>query len=409
MTVNDFNPSSFAGAMQLRTRKEKKFDEVESNLPDPRKPKLETTQLLSVRGWLDRLGSLNPFGRAVTNDDLVWLLDNTAFKTGGGAWQAEFVAAVFEREPRGKVVDMVTGIVRAVGLADDAAERKTVEERIVPFLWDIRPLRTVAVTQHHRRGELKLGPTNVNGLSSNVLAVPSGSRGSLVKSSTKVGGGEGAIVDMQTYYAGPDGWGIISDIDDTIKITKTSDPVGILRETFVEEPSPIPGMPELYAKAKSLLPKDTAWFYLSASPYNLYPFLKQFRKQFYPPGTLILRDSSWKTVAGLLSALTLNTEEYKVDRMNKINSWLPERKMIVIGDSTQSDPEAYGEVYRTKPGWIKLILIRKATDVASFGIDEKNEPERFEKAFKDIPREAWHVFEDPSECLQIIKDTLKHK
>jgi len=120
--------------------------------------------------------------------------------------------------------------------------------------------------------------------------------------------------------------------------------VGILRETFVEEPSPIPGMPELYAKAKSLLPKDTAWFYLSASPYNLYPFLKQFRKQFYPPGTLILRDSSWKTVAGLLSALTLNTEEYKVDRMNKINSWLPERKMIVIGDSTQSDPEAYGEV-----------------------------------------------------------------
>ena len=210
MTVNDFNPSSFAGAMQLRTRKEKKFDEVESNLPDPRKPKLETTQLLSVRGWLDRLGSLNPFGRAVTNDDLVWLLDNTAFKTGGGAWQAEFVAAVFEREPRGKVVDMVTGIVRAVGLADDAAERKTVEERIVPFLLDIRPLRTVAVTQHHRRGELKLGPTNVNGLSSNVLAVPSGSRGSLVKSSTKVGGGEGAIVDMQTYYAGPDGWGIIS-------------------------------------------------------------------------------------------------------------------------------------------------------------------------------------------------------
>ena len=118
MTVNDFNPSSFAGAMQLRTRKEKNFEEVESNLPDPRKPKLETTQLLSVRGWLDRLGSLNPFGKAVTADDLVWLLDNTAFQQqggsgdGSGAWRAEFVAAVFEREPRGKVVDMVTGISR---------------------------------------------------------------------------------------------------------------------------------------------------------------------------------------------------------------------------------------------------------------------------------------------------------
>lgn len=54
-----------------------------------------------------------------------------------------------------------------------------------------------------------------------------------------------------------------------------------------------------------------------------------------------------------------------------------------------------------------MILIRKATDVAQFGIDEKNEPERFEKAFKDIPRDAWHVFEDPSECAQIIKDAMK--
>ena len=30
--------------------------------------------------------------------------------------------------------------------------------------------------------------------------------------------------------------------------------------------------------------------------------------------------------------------------MKKINSWLPKRKMICIGDSTQSDPEAYGEM-----------------------------------------------------------------
>ncbi|PNY25050.1 Phosphatidate phosphatase APP1 [Tolypocladium capitatum] len=415
MAGNDFNPSSFAGAMQLRTRTENKFDHVESSLPDHRAPRLEASRLRNLGGLLgllNRLGSLNPFGKAVTSEDLVWLLDNTAFQSGpGGAsspWQAEFVAAVFEREAKCRVVDIVTGVVRAVGLADDAEERKTVEERVTPFLWDIRPARTVTAVQAQHGTQLRLGPTNVNGLSSNVLRVPSSGKGSLAKTSTRLGGGEGAIVDMQTYYAGPDGWGIISDIDDTIKVTMTSDPVGILRETFVNSPRPIPGMPEFYAEIKSFLPKDTAWFYLSASPYNLYPFLKQFRKQFYPPGTLILRDSSWKTVAGLLSALTLNTEEYKVDRMKKINSWLPERKMIVIGDSTQSDPEAYGEIYRTIPGWIKLILIRKATDVAAFGIDEKNEPQRFERAFEDIPRDAWHVFEDPSECAQVITNAMKH-
>lgn len=53
-----------------------------------------------------------------------------------------------------------------------------------------------------------------------------------------------------------------------------------------------------------------------------------------------------------------------------------------------------------------MILIRKATDVASLGIEEKNEPARFEKAFKDIPRSAWHVFEDPAECAQIVRDMV---
>ncbi|ODA81528.1 hypothetical protein RJ55_00027 [Drechmeria coniospora] len=397
--------ASNSGELQLRTRRERRFDEVESTLPDLglTKPAPEAVRFFTVAGFLGRLGRLNPWGSVVTNKDIVWLLDNTAFNNHG-PWQAEFVAAVFERQPRDRTLEIVTGILRIVGLADDDAERKTVEERIMPFLWDIRPARTITATQEH--SELKLGPTSINGLCSNVLRIPSSSKGSLVKTWTRLGGGEGAIAAMQTYYAGQDGWGIISDVDDTIKVTQTSDPIGILRETFISDPSPIPGMPELYSQLASFFPNDTAWFYLSASPYNLYPFLKKFRTRFYPPGTLILRDSSWKTVAGLLSALTLDTQEYKVDRMAKINMWLPKRKMIVIGDSTQSDPEAYGEVYRSLPGWIKLILIRKATDVASYGIAEKNDPARFEMAFHGIPRHAWHVFEDPAECFQIVKQVL---
>ena len=101
-------------------------------------------------------------------------------------------------------------------------------------------------------------------------------------------------------------------------------------------------MPELLAYVQTLVTQSAPWFYLSASPYNLYPFLRDFRDRHYPHGQLILRDASWMTIPGLLSNLTLGTEEYKVDRMRKINRWLPKRKMIFIGDSTQSDPEAYG-------------------------------------------------------------------
>jgi len=102
-------------------------------------------------------------------------------------------------------------------------------------------------------------------------------------------------------------------------------------------------MPELYSRLRQLLDPSAPFFYLSASPYNLYPFLREFRDTYYPHGQLILRDSSWMTISGLLSSLTLGTEKYKVDRIKKIQQWLPRRKMICIGDSTQSDPEAYGK------------------------------------------------------------------
>lgn len=152
------------------------------------------------------------------------------------------------------------------------------------------------------------------------------------------------------------------------------------------EPTPVSGMPELFWQIRELLTPLAPFFYLSASPYNLYPFLRGFRDAYFPHGQLILRDSSWMTISGLLSSLTLGTEKYKIDRIKKIRRWLPRRKMICIGDSTQSDPEAYGDACRAFPGWIKLVLIRKVTDIAAIGIEEKNEPRRFERAFEGVPR-----------------------
>lgn len=65
-----------------------------------------------------------------------------------------------------------------------------------------------------------------------------------------------------------------------------------------------------------------------------------------------------------------------------------------------------GSSYRAFPDWIKVILIRKVTDIAAIGIESKNEPERFEKAFKDVPRSVWHVFDDPAECYPIIRNAV---
>lgn len=48
------------------------------------------------------------------------------------------------------------------------------------------------------------------------------------------------------------------------------------------------------------------------------------------------------------------------------------------------------------------------TNIAAVGIEEKNEPERFERAFQGVPKTVWHVFESPEECYQIINDVFKN-
>ncbi|KAI1453142.1 hypothetical protein F4805DRAFT_470292 [Annulohypoxylon moriforme] len=390
--------------MQHRTRKERRFDETEHDLPNFSPFSSSSTTIDKAYDLLSYLGKNNPFPRSVTDEDTVWLLDNTAYRNEGtGRWEAEFVSAAFSQHSSCAVVDAVKAVAQKIELDEKDPNYPAIEERVRPFLQDIKP-GTEVKALHRGSTPLKLGPGGRNGISSDIKGLPTKEGGELAATFAQVPKGANGVLEMKTFYAEPEGWGVISDIDDTIKVTQTSDPIGILRTTFLEKPEPISGMPELYRFIQSLIQEKSSWFYLSASPYNLYPFLRNFRQQNYPHGTIILRDASWMSLPGLLTTLTLGTEDYKVGRIEKIHSWLPRRKMICIGDSTQSDPEAYGEIYRTHPGWVKVILIRKVEDIAAIGIEAKNEPDRFEKAFEGVPREIWHVFSEPAECNKFIQD-----
>ncbi|KAK1750551.1 hypothetical protein QBC47DRAFT_353085 [Echria macrotheca] len=394
--------TSDATSLESRTRSEHGFPDAEASLISVGAAKLSRASKL--RDVLSYLGTKNPLPSPVGKDDVVWLMDNVAFRSSaGGPWQAEFVAATFSSKVSARFVDAVGDVADAVGLARGDAEEAVIEHRIVPFVMDILPGKQVKV--NFEGTTLKLGPGGRNAISSDLKKVPGPPKGEgtrVIESRAEVPEGAMGILEMKTFFAEPEGWGVISDIDDTIKITQTSDPTGILRSTFVADPTPVAGMPELYAYLQTLVTKTAPWFYLSASPYNLYSFLREFRDAHYPHGQLILRDASWMTIPGLLSNLTLGTEQYKIDRINKVHRWLPRRRMILIGDSTQSDPEAYGEIYRQHKKWVKLILIRKVTDIAAIGTEEKNAPARFEKAFEGVPGDMWYVFEDPAECQEIL-------
>lgn len=182
----------------------------------------------------------------------------------------------------------------------------------------------------------------------------------------------------------------------------TSSPIGILRSTFVSDPTPIASMPALYSHiAATLAP---TWFYLSASPYNLYPFLSTFIRAHYPLGPILLRDASWMDLGGFLASLTQGTQAYKRSRMDRIHSWLPRRKVLCVGDSTQTDPEAYGEICRKYKGWVKAVFIRKVMNVAEMAGSGKNENKRFEKAFRGVERSVWRTFVEPEELWEAVEE-----
>ncbi|KAJ5960169.1 uncharacterized protein N7479_007319 [Penicillium vulpinum] len=343
----------------------------------------------------------------------VWLLDNTAYQPVNEetdeyqlCWHAEVVACIFETEGRRDVGNLVAAIADYIGLdgevgGDDEARRR-ITERVQPFLNHVSPARTVTLQVPISRPAQShgLGPSDRNGIVSQTVDMGEMRiyDGEIVRPRLQHFGDE--AVSMNTNFAVPEGWLIVSDIDDTIKHTKTLEPTGVIRTTFADVPEPIAGMPEFYRYLHAEF--SPAWFYLSASPYNLYPFLHDFLDEYYYPGTLVLRDYSWMDITGLIKSFTEKTQEYKVDRMEKIRRWFPRRRVLCIGDSTQQDPEAYAEMYSRYPEWIHAIMIRKVTDVAH--MEEKNEPGRFEEAFKYVPRHIWTVFEDPEELYDFVDE-----
>lgn len=405
--------------METASRHSAGFDAVENQLTVKRFPWQDFFQLDKISGKF--LGQHNPFAKKVNpKEDIVWLFDTTAYRPihpdthDPQPWQAEFVASYFKKG-RKEADHIVSNIADLVGIDGKVGEGgtatlKLIEDRVSPFIHAVAPARSVDVflsmgeqseidaTAHPHT--LNLGPSDNNGISSQLF--PTGGDDSLDGKTIAVtsAGGAFPLCKASMRYAGPEGWGVISGIDDTIKVTQTVTPTGILTTTFAEEPKTTSGMPEFYKILNEQF-QNPAWFYLSASPYNLYPFFHQFINDKYLPGTIILRDASWMYLGGLLQSLTQGVKAYKVDRIYKIHSWLPKRKMILIGDSTQMDPESYAEIYKKYPGWIHAIYIRKVVDAPH--MEEKNKDERFIKAFEGVEPHIWKVFQEPDELAEHVK------
>jgi phosphatidate phosphatase APP1 len=184
-----------------------------------------------------------------------------------------------------------------------------------------------------------------------------------------------------------EGISVISDIDDTIKITEVRDKTATLRNTFLRDFQPVSGMAEFY---RTLSRSNSAAFhYISASPWQLYEPLAAFvAANDFPAGTFELKQFRWKDRS--FFSLFASPEKYKPGVIEPLLKQFPKRKFILIGDSGERDPEIYGVLARKFPTQIIRIYIRDVTN-------ESAESERYQNAFRDVPHDRWQLFREPCE------------
>ena len=172
--------------------------------------------------------------------------------------------------------------------------------------------------------------------------------------------------------------GVISDIDDTI--IETGITGGIrpllrnLRRVLAELPDErlaVPGSDAFYGAlgggnvlgAQDAHPGDRLrathrpFFYISSSPWNLFSYLVSFQKsRGLPLGPLMLRD--WGFDSETLGSASHGA--HKVRALKAILAAYPDMRFALIGDDTQGDLTAYGDIVADHPHRIAAIFIRSA-------------------------------------------------
>ena len=88
-------------------------------------------------------------------------------------------------------------------------------------------------------------------------------------------------------------------------------------------------------------------------------------------------------------------KDYKIETITAILEELPERRFVLVGDSGEEDPEAYGHLARQFSKSVVRILIRDVTN-------ESPDSPRYRAAFRDLPRELWRIFDEPSEIRHAL-------
>lgn len=326
-------------------------------------------------------------------DEQLLFYPTMAHRRPAGEWQMEIRGCIYEPEKRRLTLAALREALELKDVELSPAEANVFNERARLFLADHERNKRVLVRLGGR--VFDAGKSKADGTFRGRLRLPAAEVDLWQKTDGRGQGRIGYTAALPSLdpraFAGElllmadAGLSVISDIDDTIKITEVRDRRATLRNTFLREFRPVPGMAAFYQRLAGSNP--VSFHYVSASPWQLYPPLAEFVKAHgFPAGTFHLKEFRWKDERFL--SLFANPENYKTGVIEPLLKQFPHRRFVLIGDSGERDPEIYAGLARKHPRQIEHIFIRDVTGEAA-------EAPRYRECFRTLPREVWTVFHEP--------------
>ncbi len=322
------------------------------------------------------------------SDEDVWFFPTSANYTKDNDWNIPIHHWVHEKEEKSFsriiVQKLLSEVIESIGVTEEEAESPIFRKRLMWFLVDSQRNKQVEICFNKpfspQKKAIKLNLTTPNGHAKTSIKLTGTAKAGdwisykvidPIKRSQKFTG--------EVQLIPEEGLTVISDVDDTIKISEVLDKKVLIKNTFVKPYKTTEGFPEYY---KTLAKQGAYFHYVSASPWQLQPSLKPFMDTNYPKGTITLRNFRLKD-SSLLDFLK-SSAEYKIGKIRGIIERYPKHQFILIGDSGEHDPDVYAKIYQLYPKNIKAIKIR-----AVAGSDVTDQ--RFEKTFSATPKSLWQV------------------
>jgi phosphatidate phosphatase APP1 len=190
---------------------------------------------------------------------------------------------------------------------------------------------------------------------------------------------------------------VVTDVDDTIKVTEILDRDKKIENTFIKEFEAVPGMQKLYRSWQAALGPGTRFHVVSAGPWQLNePLRRFFAEQDFPAFTWDMRsvDIGFDPFVALKEAQAdpRVTFDHKVKKIRDLMARFPKRHFVFVGDSGERDPEVYSAILSDAAfnDRVDAVFIRE--------VQPLDQEARYRKLFAgDAAAAKFQVFKQPSQ------------